>query len=91
MGVKIMKIVQRKILPIMIAISIAVIFNIVFIVLSHTSGVYIFRFLIKLSFAQLLILIGINHFFYKRQRVMGIYMWFMSGIILSLAFLIFLK
>jgi hypothetical protein len=84
-----MKVEIEKSLPIIIAI--AVIANILFIVLTYTTHIYVFRILIQGSYALLLLLVGINHFFYKKQRVFGIYMLLASGVFLFMMVFVLMK
>lgn len=86
-----MKIEFDKRLPIIITIAIAIILNIFFIVLSYVTNTYVFPILIQVSYALLFLLVGIDFYFYKKQRVIGGYMWFASGIFLFMMYYVLKK
>ena len=82
---KIIKIEFKKILPITIAILITSILTIVFASLSiNNSNICNFDILTQGSLFLTMLLSGINSFVYQKQKMLGIFMWFVSAFVLFL-------
>jgi len=87
-----MKIEFKKRLPITIATIITSIFTIVFSILSfNNTDTYIYRYFAQGSGILSSLLLGVIFFVYNKQKVMGFFMWFVSGFTLLLMILTITK